>query len=53
MNARFAIEPLAKAHKRSDFTCGNDRIDDYFHETVSQDDADSLLQEVLQAERVS
>lgn len=37
MSARFAIEPLAKAHKRSDFTCGNDRIDDYFRETVSQD----------------
>jgi ribosomal protein S18 acetylase RimI-like enzyme len=34
---RFAIEPLAKAHKRSDFTCGNDRIDLYFRETVSQD----------------
>lgn len=37
MSARFAIEPLAKMHKRSDFACGNDRIDDYFHETVSQD----------------
>ena len=37
MSARFAIEPLAKAHKRSDFTCGNDRIDLYFRETVSQD----------------
>jgi ribosomal protein S18 acetylase RimI-like enzyme len=37
VSARFAIEPLAKAHKRSDFTCGNDRIDDYFRETVSQD----------------
>jgi len=37
VTARFAIEPLAKAHKRSDFTCGNDRIDLYFHETVSQD----------------
>ena len=37
MSARFAVEPLAKAHKRSDFTCGNDRIDDYFRETVSQD----------------
>ena len=33
----FAIEPLAKAHKRADFTCGNDRIDSYFRETVSQD----------------
>ena len=37
MSARFAIEPLSKAHKRSDFVCGNDRIDRYFHETVSQD----------------
>lgn len=34
---RFAIEPLTKAHKRSGFTCGNDRIDDYFRNTVSQD----------------
>ena len=37
MSVRFAIEPLAKAHKRDDFTCGNDRIDGYFRETVSQD----------------
>lgn len=37
MNARFAIERLAKTHKRSDFTCGNDRIDSYFREMVSQD----------------
>lgn len=37
MSARFAIEPLAKTHRRSEFTCGNDRIDDYFRETVSQD----------------
>lgn len=37
MNARFVIEPLTKTHKRSDFTCGNDRIDHYFRETVSQD----------------
>lgn len=37
MSVRFAIEPLAKAHKRADFTCGNDRIDSYFRETVSQD----------------
>ena len=37
MTARFAIEPLSKAHKRSDFTCGNDRIDRYFRETVTQD----------------
>lgn len=37
MSVRFAIEPLAKAHKRADFTYGNDRIDAYFRETVSQD----------------
>ncbi len=37
MSVRFAIEPLAKAHKRDDFICGNDRIDSYFRETVSQD----------------
>ena len=37
MSVRFAIEPLSTAHKRSDFSCGNDRIDAYFRETVSQD----------------
>ena len=37
MSARFAIEPLAKEHKRSDFTSGSDRIDSYFRVTVSQD----------------
>ncbi len=37
MSVRFAIEPLANAHKRADFTYGNDRIDAYFRETVSQD----------------
>jgi len=37
MSAAFAIEPLAKTHNRSDFTCGEDRIDRYFRETVSQD----------------
>ncbi|MBV8449318.1 MAG: GNAT family N-acetyltransferase, partial [Hyphomicrobiales bacterium] len=37
MSARFAIEPLAKAHGRSDFTCGNERIDTYFREIFSQD----------------
>jgi ribosomal protein S18 acetylase RimI-like enzyme len=36
-SGRFAIEALSSAHKRSDFTCGNDRIDSYFRETVSQD----------------
>jgi len=37
VSVRLVIEPLAKAHKRSEFTCGNDRIDSYFRETVSQD----------------
>ncbi len=37
MSAKFAIEPLAKAHKRKTFSCGNERIDRYFHETVTQD----------------
>jgi hypothetical protein len=33
----FVIEPLGKAHDRSRFACGNDRIDAYFRQTVSQD----------------
>ncbi|MGE0652468.1 MAG: GNAT family N-acetyltransferase [Alphaproteobacteria bacterium] len=37
MSVRFAIEPLEKGHRRSDFTCGNERIDRYFRETVTQD----------------
>jgi ribosomal protein S18 acetylase RimI-like enzyme len=37
VSARFAIEPLAKVHDRSDFRCGNDRIDSYFRDTASQD----------------
>lgn len=37
MTCRFAIEPLSKAHDRSGFACGNDRIDAYFRTTVSQD----------------
>ncbi len=37
MSTRFAIEPLAKIHKKADFSCGNDRIDSYFRETVAQD----------------
>ncbi|MDI4655163.1 MULTISPECIES: GNAT family N-acetyltransferase [Xanthobacter] len=37
MSVHFTIEPLAKAHKRADFTCGNDRIDSYFRKAVSQD----------------
>ncbi|MEO3431752.1 GNAT family N-acetyltransferase [Inquilinus sp. CAU 1745] len=37
MSVRFVIEPLEKKHKRADFFCGNERIDRYFRETVSQD----------------
>lgn len=37
MTARFIVEPLAKGHRRSNFTCGNERIDDYFRNIVSQD----------------
>lgn len=37
MNARFAIEALAKAHRRKAFSCGNERIDRYFSEVVTQD----------------
>ena len=37
MSARFVIEALEKQHQRADFTCGNDRIDRYFREAVSQD----------------
>lgn len=35
--SRFVIEPLSKAHDRSQFSCGNGRIDAYFRTTVSQD----------------
>ena len=37
MSPRFAIEPLANGHNRSDFASGNDRIDSYFREIVTQD----------------
>ncbi|MQT15255.1 GNAT family N-acetyltransferase [Segnochrobactrum spirostomi] len=37
MSPRFVIEPLSRAHDRGGFTCGNERIDLYFRETVSQD----------------
>jgi ribosomal protein S18 acetylase RimI-like enzyme len=37
VSVRFAIETLAKTHRRAEFKCGNDRIDSYFRETVSQD----------------
>ena len=37
MSARFAIEALSKAHQRKAFSCGNERIDRYFREAVTQD----------------
>jgi ribosomal protein S18 acetylase RimI-like enzyme len=37
VSTRFIIEPLNKRHRRTDFFCGNDRIDNYFREVVSQD----------------
>jgi hypothetical protein len=37
VSARFAIEALAKAPQCKTFSCGNERIDRYFHETVTQD----------------
>ncbi|MCJ2139923.1 GNAT family N-acetyltransferase [Methylobacterium sp. E-066] len=37
MTAPFVIEPLSKAHDRSGFASGNDRVDAYFRQTVSQD----------------
>lgn len=37
MSARFVIEALSKAHQRKTFSCGNERIDLYFRETVTQD----------------
>jgi ribosomal protein S18 acetylase RimI-like enzyme len=37
VSARFAIEALSKAHQREAFSCGNERIDRYFRETVTQD----------------
>lgn len=37
MSARFAIEALSNTHQRSTFSCGNDRIDRYFHEIITQD----------------
>lgn len=37
MSARFAIEALSKAHQRKAFSCGNDRIDRYFRDSVTQD----------------
>lgn len=37
MSARFVIEGLGRKHRRTDFTCGNERIDAYFREVASQD----------------
>lgn len=37
MSARFAIEALTRVHQRTTFSCGNERIDRYFRETVTQD----------------
>ncbi|MFT4039640.1 MAG: hypothetical protein QM692_15760 [Thermomicrobiales bacterium] len=37
MTDRFVIEPLAAGVDRSGFRCGNDRIDTYFRQTVTQD----------------
>ena len=37
MTARFAIEPLSKAHDRTDFASGNTRIDTYFRKVALQD----------------
>jgi ribosomal protein S18 acetylase RimI-like enzyme len=33
----FHVEPLSPKHDRAGFVCGNDRIDKYFRETVTQD----------------
>lgn len=37
MSASFVIEPLNNKHDRTRFYCGNERIDAYFREVVSQD----------------
>jgi hypothetical protein len=37
VSAKFAIEPLGKGHHRKAFSCGNERIDHYFCEAVTQD----------------
>lgn len=37
MSIRFVIEPLTTQHRRTNFTCGNDRIDSYVRQAVSQD----------------
>lgn len=35
--APFRIEPLDAKHRRTDFHCGTDALDRYFHTQVSQD----------------
>lgn len=37
MSARFAIEALGKGHQRRAFSSGNERIDRYSREAVTQD----------------
>lgn len=37
MNARWAIEPLAKIHDRTAFSCGVPVLDDYLQRRASQD----------------
>lgn len=33
----FCIEPLGDHHDRTDFSCGNEQLDRYFHTAVTQD----------------
>ena len=37
MTIRSRTEALSPSHDRASFRCGNDRIDRYSHETVTQD----------------
>ena len=37
MTAAFRMEVLSSSHDRAAFRCGNDGIDRYFRETVTQD----------------
>ncbi|KMO32877.1 acetyltransferase [Methylobacterium variabile] len=37
MTHPFVIEPLSKDHDRTGFTCGHERVDAYFRQSVSQD----------------
>lgn len=36
-NLKFSIEPLAKHHNRTDFSCGNPQLDRYLQNSASQD----------------